>query len=343
MELEARFSAINSCQRSFARRAAAAAPLLLALLALAFASTLWSIDAGATVRRAVWLALTTGFGLYLAWRYSWRELTEVLAGAFVLLIAGSFFVGALAPSIGRMAAEHPGAWGGLWTHKNTLGGIMALGVAICASAAWLAPARRKVWSAAALGALALVLLSTSMTALIASCLGLGIIAGAAMIRSGPMPALLAGAGALALIILSASVALLAPDILVAAIGRDLTLTGRTDIWDAAQSAVNAKPWLGYGYYAFWLPDEGPAYWVRQAVQWEVSSAHSAWLERRAVCAPIARHARARRGCCNAGGRRRVGAGIPGGLYALHVERKPRPRSQQSVLDDLRGGRGPTRP
>jgi len=264
--------------RAQARRAAAAAPLLLALLALAFASTLWSIDAGATVRRAVWLALTTGFGLYLAWRYSWRELTEVLAGAFVLLIAGSFFVGALAPSIGRMAAEHPGAWGGLWTHKNTLGGIMALGVAICASAAWLAPARRKVWSAAALGALALVLLSTSMTALIASCLGLGIIAGAAMIRSGPMPALLAGAGALALIILSTSVALLAPDILVAAIGRDLTLTGRTDIWDAAQSAVNAKPWLGYGYYAFWLPDEGPAYWVRQAVQWEVSSAHSAWLE-----------------------------------------------------------------
>ncbi|HRP11856.1 MAG TPA: O-antigen ligase family protein, partial [Terricaulis sp.] len=264
--------------RARAWSAAAATPLLLALLALAFASSLWSIDGGATLRRAVWLALTMSFGLYLAWRYSWRELTEVLAGAFVLLIAGSFIVGALLPSIGRMAAEHPGAWGGLWTHKNTLGGIMALGVAICASAAWLAPARRKLWSAAALGAFALVLLSTSMTALIASCLGLGIIVGAAMARQGPALALMVAAGALGVVIVGASVALLAPDILVAAIGRDLTLTGRTDIWEASAPAVNARPWLGYGYYAFWLPDEGPAYWVRQAVQWEVSSAHSGWLE-----------------------------------------------------------------
>jgi exopolysaccharide production protein ExoQ len=253
-------------------------PLLIGLLALATISTLWSIDSGGTLRRSVWLALTMCFGLYLAWRYDWKELLNVVGMAFIVLIAGSIALGALAPSIGRMTFEHPGAWSGLWTHKNTLGGIMALGVAACASAAIVMPERRKLWIGAALGAFALVLLSTSKTALVASMLGVAVIVAGTMVRRGPVTTILVGAGALASIVLGAAIVFLAPDLLVAALGRDLTLTGRTDIWDAAAPAVAAQPWLGYGYYAFWLPDNGPAYWVREAVAWPVASAHSSWLE-----------------------------------------------------------------
>ncbi|MEZ6022978.1 MAG: O-antigen ligase family protein [Hyphomonadaceae bacterium] len=265
-------------ERGAALRAVAAAPLLVGLVALALASTLWSIDGGATLRRVVWLALTMGFSLYLAWRYDWRGLLQVLAGAFLVLVAGSLLLGALAPSIGRMTFEHPGAWSGLWTHKNTLGGIMALGVPACACAAFVASQRRWLWSATALGAFALVLLSTSKTALIASMLGLGVIALGALIRRGPLTAIVAASGVAVAVIVGAGVVLLAPDLLVTMLGRDLTLTGRTDIWQAAAPAVAAQPWLGYGYYAFWLPDDGPAYWIRETVQWEVASAHSGWLE-----------------------------------------------------------------
>jgi len=264
--------------RAQAWRTAMSAPVLLALLAIAGLSTLWSIDSGATLRRSVWLALTMGFGFYLAWRYTWRDLVEVLAGAFVVLVVGSLVLGAAAPSIGRMSFEHPGAWAGLWTHKNTLGGIMALGVAIGAAAALVAPARRALWIATALGAFALVLLSTSKTALIASMLGLGVMAFAALLRGGPVHAIAASAAMLVVAIIGAGIVLLAPELLVAALGRDLTLTGRTDIWEASARFVEAQPWLGYGYYAFWLPENGPAYWVREAVQWQVASAHSSWLE-----------------------------------------------------------------
>jgi O-antigen ligase len=264
--------------RGHAIQTARAVPVLMALLALAFISTAWSIDSGATLRRSVWLALTMAFGLYLAWRYDWRTLMEVLAGAFLVLIAGSFALGVLAPSIGRMSFEHPGAWCGLWTHKNTLGGIMALGVAVGVGAAIAAPERKKLWLLCALGAFALVLLSTSKTALIASMLGVGVIGAGIAVRRGPLEAVLMGAGVLAMVAIGGVVVLTAPDLLVAMIGRDLSLTGRTDIWDAAMPAVAANPWLGYGYYAFWLPDNGPAYWVREAVQWEVASAHSGWLE-----------------------------------------------------------------
>lgn len=264
--------------RAAAFRTVFATPLLMSLLALCFASSLWSIDSGGTFRRSIWLGLNMAFGLYLAWRYDWKALLNILAASFVVLAAGSFALGLLAPSIGRMSFEHPGAWSGLWTHKNTLGGIMALGVAIAAAAAIVTPERRKAWIALSFACFALVLLSTSKTALLGSMLGLGMIGFCMMIRQGPLPATIAGSCVLVGIIGGAGIIVLAPDLIVAALGRDLTLTGRTDIWEASARFVEAQPWLGYGYYAFWLPDNGPAYWVREAVMWEVSSAHSSWLE-----------------------------------------------------------------
>jgi O-antigen ligase len=264
--------------RALAWRAARAAPLLMGLLALAFASAAWSIDSGATLRRSAWLGATMAFGLYLAWRYEWERLVQVLGAGFAALMAGSFALALAVPSAGVMQAEHPGAWSGLWTHKNTLGGIMALGAPLCAAAAWTAPARRRFWIAAAVAALALVVLSTSKTALIASLLGFAIMAFAALLRRGPLSALWATSAVLAGGIVVVSIALLAPELVVSAIGRDLTLTGRTDIWQAAAPAVGAAPWLGYGYGAFWLADDGPAFWVREAVRWQVASAHSGWLE-----------------------------------------------------------------
>jgi exopolysaccharide production protein ExoQ len=230
------------------------------------------------LRRSIWLALSTAFGLYLAWRHDWKSLLNVLAAGFIVLIAGSLALGLLAPSVGRMTFEHPGAWSGLWTHKNTLGGIMALGVAICAAAAIVTPDRRNLWIGCAVAAFVLVLLSTSKTALIASALGLGIIAFCMLVRRGPLHTIVAGAVVGTFLVAGIGVVFLAPDLIVAALGRDLTLTGRTDIWEASARFVEAKPWLGYGYYAFWLPDNGPAYWVREAVAWQVASAHSSWLE-----------------------------------------------------------------
>lgn len=264
--------------RARAWRTARATPLLMGLLGLAFISTFWSIDSGATLRRSVWLGLSMAFGLYLAWRYDWARLVEVIGAGFLVLIAGSFATAILAPGVGTMPVEHVGAWSGLWTHKNTLGGIMALGVALCVAAACVAPQRRMLWLGGASAAFALVLLSTSKTALLASFLGLGVLAAAHLVRRGPIAATVAVTGILAGVIVIASAVLLAPDLIVSAIGRDLTLTGRTEIWSATASAVAAQPWLGYGYYAFWLPDAGPAFWVRQAVNWQVTSAHSGWLE-----------------------------------------------------------------
>lgn len=256
--------------------AMAKTPLLIALLGLALLSMFWSLDPDATLRRVVWLALTMAFGLYLAWRYRWAELLDVFGWTWIVLIAGSAALSIFAPHMGVMAEEHPGAWSGLWTHKNTLGGVMALGVAIGASAFLVT--KRWLWAGVATASFVMVLMSTSKTALLASCVGLGVIALSAFARRGPMQTIVVLTGIGVVAILGTCIALLAPEVLVALIGRDLTFTGRTEIWAAVERAVEARPWLGHGYYAFWLIESGPVYAVRSAVNWPVPSAHNGWLE-----------------------------------------------------------------
>lgn len=260
-------------------RAALATPMLLALLAFALVSTIWSIDGAVTFRRAAALLVTMLF----AWRLAttgWAVLLRALAGAWALLVVGSFAFAVLWPAAGVMGAEstHPGAWSGVWTHKNLLGGMMALGVTIFAAAAATDRAKRLLWLAFALAAFTLVLKSTSTTGLLGTLLGLGVMAFGAVWRRGPRAALLASGGLALMVIVGAFTVSVAPDLFFDAVGKDSTLTGRTDIWGAAMDAVAARPFLGHGFGAFWADKEGPAYWVRAAVDWAAPNAHNGWLE-----------------------------------------------------------------
>ena len=98
-------------------------PLVLLAL-LAALSTFWSINPDITSRRALALAMTTLFGLWLASRFDWRSLLTIIAVSFAILMAGSAVAGALVPGFGVMQEIHPGAWRGLWWEKNTLGAMM---------------------------------------------------------------------------------------------------------------------------------------------------------------------------------------------------------------------------
>jgi O-antigen ligase len=70
----------------------------------------------------------------------------------------------------------------------------------------------------------------------------------------------------------------APGLLLGLIGKDETLTGRTDIWVELAAAISQKPALGYGYLAFWGLDSEPRYWLEKAVAWNAPSGHNGWLD-----------------------------------------------------------------
>lgn len=252
--------------------------LILALVGLTAVSVMWSIEPGTTMRRSFAVVMTTLFGLWLASRWDWREMILLIATTLGLLAVASTIMALAVPSIGVDHAVHAGAWKGVWWEKNALGAIMAWGAVSAYAALGVDPQRRWIWAGMAVLCTALVLMSTSKTGLLSVALGTGGVIGIALCRRGfGFAALmlflgLTGAACAALVLL------IAPVEFLELLGRDATLTGRTDIWIILADQVAARPWTGYGYKAFWVVEDGPVFWVRQGTQWPVPTAHNGWLE-----------------------------------------------------------------
>jgi exopolysaccharide production protein ExoQ len=250
--------------------------LAFGFVALAWASTAWSILPNETWRRALILTTTALAGLYLA-SFPARHLIKLVATTGLVLATASTALALAAPQIGIMQEIHPGAWSGLWLEKNRLAAVMAVAGLACAVMATLSPH----WGRWALGVCAcavLVVLAKSATSLAALCLGLGVMALIGCIRRGPLLALIVfGVSTMALTV-GLYVGLAHPEWIALALGREPTFTGRTEIWHAVHSRIEARPWLGYGYNVFWDLKANNAAWIAQELGYEARNAHNAWLE-----------------------------------------------------------------
>jgi O-antigen ligase len=255
-------------------------PLLILLLLVAGVSVFWSVAPAGTAQRFVALALTTLFAVALGARWRWSELVEIIAVAFAVMTLMSLVLGAAFPSMGRMTEIFPGAWRGLWVEKNTFGALMAIAALTFAAAALFHPRRSLFWWAMAALAIVLLGLSTSRTAIVALVFGGAGLGLTLLIRRGPAAAIaaiwIAGVGLIGLAVLIT----VFPDMLFAALGKDATLTGRTEIWAEVWRLIKQKPLLGYGYDAVWTDKSvwGPLPWVTKHLQFTPSHAHNSWLE-----------------------------------------------------------------
>lgn len=259
-------------------RAVLASPWLVMLALMAIASAAWSIDPELSFRRGIAVLATTMMGVYLAARFDWIGALRLLGVVWFALMAASFVAGLVAPGFARMSEVHPGAWMGGWSEKNALGGHAARAAFLFAFLAWRDARWRKGWAGGLLIALALVVLSRSATALLGAILGLGVIASAWWMLKGKRWSLVlvwAGLTVGGLVVL---LYLTAPGMVLGLLGKDETLTGRTDIWIELGAAIEKKPALGYGYLAFWGLDSEPRYWLERAVDWNAPSGHNGWLD-----------------------------------------------------------------
>ncbi|HUO21544.1 MAG TPA: O-antigen ligase [Caulobacteraceae bacterium] len=255
-------------------------PLLLLILTICSASILWSVAPDATERRIVAITFTTLGGVAVGARYRWSQLAEVLATTFAVLAVLSFLAGAFAPAIGRMTVLFPGAWRGLWQEKNALGGNMTIAFVVFVAAAMLEPRRRRLWGAMAVLAVVLVILSTSKTSLVSLMLGGSAMAFVALARRGPIMGVISSFGAVVVIFAALAFVFFAADVAFAFLGKDATLTGRTNIWQGVMYEIRQRPWLGYGYGAVWDDKTGwgPVYWITKIAGFRAAHAHNSWLE-----------------------------------------------------------------
>lgn len=253
-------------------------PLLVTCLLWCGLSFLWSIDTQLTFRRAVALLMTTIFGILLATRYNWKELVQQYAYLFLSLAVISVLVVIISPARGIMSEIHIGAWRGIWVEKNYLGGQMSRGLIVMMCAFAMAPSRGWIWIPAGALCFFLVIMSTSKTALIVALLSIGTFITLRLFRRFPflripvLYAIIAGA------VLFAGIMTFAPDFFFDLIGKERTLTGRTDIWKLLIQSIKQKPLLGYGYGVYWADPLGPSYYVRSILEWGVPTAHNGWIE-----------------------------------------------------------------
>jgi O-antigen ligase len=255
---------------------------LLAPVAVALLSFAWSADPAMALRRSGALALTTAFALFLVTRYDARGLIDRLLVALGLYCGLSFALIVAAPQIGVhtaagvLFAEHVGAWRGLSPFKNDFGRNVAYAAVVFWAAALARGRGRLVFAAATAFAVALVAGSRSGQAavLFATCAAasaaLALLASfsrrersALLLVAAPLAALVAvGADALA----SAS---------LSALGKDASLTGRSEIWPVVLRALEGRMALGGGYGAGW--ETLAANEVYKALGRVIGHAHNGYL------------------------------------------------------------------
>jgi O-antigen ligase len=255
-------------------------PFLILLMAIVCGSVLWSVNPDITVRRSFAVTCTTLGGVALAAHFKWRQLAEMVATTFAILIVLSLVLCIAVPSIGVMTELFPGAWRGLWAEKNALGGNMALAFYILGGTALLNPRRAKLWWAFAGLALLLVLMSTSKTSLASLLVGGAALAFVVIAQISPAAGAAVSWAGITGVMLLVGFLLVAADVFFAILGKDATLTGRTKIWDAVIHRIEERPWLGYGYSAVWddKSPRGPFIWIVKEAGFKPQHSHNSWLE-----------------------------------------------------------------
>lgn len=230
--------------------------LILILLLLCLCSFLWSDLPNNSLRSSIIACQTASFSIYFASCYTFKQQIKLLAIALGIAMILSLFYTLLFPQLAIHSDELAGAWRGIYAQRNVLAQVASCSVLIF----WLLfLTERKYFYVALIGlllSLALVVLSGSKTGLAVTIISIFLYPLYKTFRWQDIKIILLIN--ILLLVIGSSIVLVANNkaILTGNLGRDATLTGRTEIWAATVDKIEQRPWLGYGREVFWNPNSG---------------------------------------------------------------------------------------
>ena len=250
-------------------------PTLVLLVIWIWLSVLWSVEPALSARRALSFTANTLIACFVVTSFQPEEIVRKLLFVAMALILLSLVFAATLPDLAFMAAS----WElrGVFTAKNGMGGLLvvaAMALAVGARSGLVSPLGTACGAAVIM---ALLVPTGSATAMMLVVL-IGVLHIPVTIAR--LPGRLATIG-LAFGLLGA-LGLALPLLfgrnrIFMAIGRDPTLTGRTQLWDFVQGMIDERPLHGYGYHAFFdLP--GLQEHLLALVGWPAPNAHNGFLE-----------------------------------------------------------------
>ena len=248
---------------------------VLALALLAVLSSLWSSDPSFTLRRGLVLFATTLFGIYFGSRYELARQVRLVGWTFVILASLSVACVLWLPHYGLDQELHRGDWQGILGHKNLLGKAMVVAIILCSTEDVL-PWGVRV-SALPMCAVALFM-SGSRAALLMSIALLLILPAYRLLRTPVTTRVPLG---LLMLLAVASLGWLAIDkapLLLAIVGRNATLTRRTEVWTAVWAAISRHMLLGYGFSGFWAGLHGESTRIAARLGFVARHAHNGFLD-----------------------------------------------------------------
>ncbi|RKP53598.1 O-antigen ligase family protein [Pararobbsia silviterrae] len=264
---------------------------LVALMIYCLVTALWSPYPVLTVKRAAMFAgiMLTGFAL-AAPSGSPRQIWRATTGVLTVLLGISCLVAVFWPQVG-VDYLLGGAWRGIMWQKNVLGSVAAV-----ASLLWLreclmpcdSRSVARARAAALLFSLFMLVMADSATSKLVTGISFAIyLATRRKLTDDRTGSILLLVGALLGMYVLLAFYLVAgrlPDIedvrgfVTGLFNKSSDLTGRDQIWEMVWLSIRQHPIWGGGYGAFWVGDDGPAAYVKQALGWMPPHAHNGYLD-----------------------------------------------------------------
>jgi exopolysaccharide production protein ExoQ len=250
---------------------------LFSLVILTAVSIIWSFEPSTTLKNSFTLINSSLFGLYFASRYTLKQQLNLLAFNFGIIIVLSFIFAIALPKYGIQSDIGSSKWRGVFTHKNGLGGRMVVGGIVFFILGY--QSRRRTWlfwGGFSLSILLLMLAASTSSLLNFLILILAFFA--FLIWRWPYQVMIPSIIMIATI--SQSLYFLLSknaDVVFSSIGKDSTLTGRTDIWPLVIDMIWKHPWLGYGYGGFWNGWDGESAYIWRIIGWPATHPHNGYL------------------------------------------------------------------
>lgn len=251
---------------------------LWAVVALVLASVLWTTVPELTSRRSIIFFGTTCFGFYLAARYSLKEQMRLLAVALGIAIVLNVLFTLAFPAFAIEGGEHQGSWRGIYPQKNVLGRLMVISALNFLFLAFESRSYRYLMWIGFCCSVILLILSNSKTALVILLLLIILLPLYRAWRWNysfviPFFTIVLLVSGIITILLVGNL-----DAIASALGRDVTLTGRTGIWAIVVSKIAKHPWLGYGYLGFWRGLEGDSADIWYETYFLAPNSHNGFLD-----------------------------------------------------------------
>ena len=244
--------------------------LLIALSGYLFLSVQWSVDPETTLRRCFVFLFFVVALIGIANALDADSYMRMLRRVILFLAVASLGLLLVPPAEALML---DGTLRGVFSHKNVLGQVTAVGVLASLHGMRAEPRTRWACAATILTCIVAAGASRSATALTSIFAFLAADAFVALFRRGGAFRLVAAIAVLAAAALLAAL----PNLLLDVTGKDATLTGRTDLWVYVEAAIAQRPLLGWGYSAFWSPANPVADEISRTLQWVVPEAHNGLL------------------------------------------------------------------